>query len=96
VTNGYVEKGSQYRWQRSAGPENPKEGPPSDRISSGPGEAQAQKEGQITMSTSNADHYARRAKNSSDSEEAIEYLVKAIHELVTAIRNIEARVSRIK
>ncbi|SIO56148.1 hypothetical protein SAMN05443247_08207 [Bradyrhizobium erythrophlei] len=48
------------------------------------------------MSTSNADHYARRAKNSSDPREAIEYLVKAINELVTAIRSIEARVSRIK
>jgi hypothetical protein len=48
------------------------------------------------MSTSNADHYARRAKNSSNPEEAIEYLVKAIGELVTAIRSIEAKVSRIK
>jgi hypothetical protein len=48
------------------------------------------------MSTSNADHYARRAKSESDSKAAIEYLIKAVNELVSAVQILESKASRLR
>lgn len=48
------------------------------------------------MSTSGAETYASRAKRASDTDEAINYLVKAIEELSSAIKQLESSVRRLK
>jgi hypothetical protein len=53
-------------------------------------------EGEELMSTSNAEMYARRARNADDVAEVGANVKKAIDELISVIKELESRVSSLE
>jgi hypothetical protein len=48
------------------------------------------------MSAQNAETFVRRAKNATDSDDAIENLVKAVTHLCSAVKDLETQVRTLK